>query len=269
MVILTDIRSHDPAHPTDTNLSAMVDRLVASVEGDVEVHSLHDLDIKGGCLGCCRCALDWRCVYTGKDGYIDFFKNTLEPADILVFAGAIHDRYLSSKWKQFFDRSFFNNHTPALRKKQVGFLISGPLRLVPNLRRIMESYIELQESNLVDMVSDEARDSSILDRQIEGLAFRLVEGAKLGHINPQTFLGVGGMKVFRDAMFEGLKAVFQADHRAYKKRGYYDLPHRQYGRRAQSALISMALHLPPVRKRFPDMLKPKMVEPLQKIVEKA
>ena len=44
---------------------------------------------------------------------------------------------------------FSNTHTPSLRKKQVGFLISGPLRLVPNLRRIMESYIELQESNLV------------------------------------------------------------------------------------------------------------------------
>jgi multimeric flavodoxin WrbA len=27
--------------------------------------------------------------------------------DIIIFAGSLKDRYISSKWKQFFDRVFF------------------------------------------------------------------------------------------------------------------------------------------------------------------
>ena len=45
-------------------------------------------------------------------GYIEFYNAKVRQADILVFAGAIRDRYLSSTWKTFFDRSFFNTHTP-------------------------------------------------------------------------------------------------------------------------------------------------------------
>ena len=76
--------------------------------------NLHDLNIKGGCLGCCQCGYDNTCVYT--DGYVDFFKSKLVPADIIIMAGSVHDRYLSSTWKQFFDRSFFKGHVPGFSK---------------------------------------------------------------------------------------------------------------------------------------------------------
>jgi len=47
------------------------------------------------------------------------------PADIIIMAGSVHDRYLSATWKQFFDRSFFKGHTPGLDGKQIGFVIAG------------------------------------------------------------------------------------------------------------------------------------------------
>jgi multimeric flavodoxin WrbA len=68
----------------------------------------------------------------------------LKKADVIVFAGAIQDRYLSSRWKMFFDRSFFNNHSPYLVDKQIAFVISGPLGQISNLRQILEEYVELQ-----------------------------------------------------------------------------------------------------------------------------
>jgi len=263
VVVLTDAKEND------TNVTAMVKRFAENFDGPIEVFNLWDVDIKGGCLGCCRCGLDNRCAYEGKDGYTEFFISKLIPAHILVFAGSLQDRYLSWKWKQFFDRGFFKNHTPYLTKKQFGFLFSGPLRHIPNLRRILEGYVEFQESNLVEMVTDEDGDAQLLERRLHTLATRLVNSSDRDNIGPSTFLGVGGMKIFRDSMYEGLRAVFQADHRAYKERGYYDFPQKKYSKRAKTALMSLALKMPPVRKRIPDMMKPKMVEPLKKIVEKA
>jgi multimeric flavodoxin WrbA len=112
VVVLTDAR------PQQANLLAMIGRFRAGLDGEVEVLNLHDVDIKGGCLGCLRCGPAYRCAYTGKDGFIEFYNEKLKTADVLVFAGAIVDRQLSWKWREFFDRSFFNTHTPSLSGKQ-------------------------------------------------------------------------------------------------------------------------------------------------------
>ena len=84
MVILTDDDGSSP------NLAAMTGRLRNSFSGPVELINLHDVNIRGGCLGCCQCGYDNTCVYT--DGYIDFYKNRLVPADIIIMAGSVHDR---------------------------------------------------------------------------------------------------------------------------------------------------------------------------------
>ena len=89
-----------------TNLARMIERFKNSFTGNVEVYNLHDIDMKGGCQGCIHCGFDNKCVYEGKDGYIDFFNTKLKTADIIIFAGTIIDRYFSSTWKTFFDRSF-------------------------------------------------------------------------------------------------------------------------------------------------------------------
>jgi len=84
----------------------------------------------------------------------------IKAADILVWAGEIRDRYLSAKWKTFFDRSFFNGHAPSLAGKQFGFIISGPLSQIPNLRQILEAYVEMQQANPAGFVTDESGDPS-------------------------------------------------------------------------------------------------------------
>ena len=88
----------------------MTDRSKRIFTGSVELINLHDVNIKGGCLGCCQCAYDNTCVYT--DGYVDFYKNRLVPADIIIMAGPVHDRYLSSAWKEFFDGVFSKGIPP-------------------------------------------------------------------------------------------------------------------------------------------------------------
>src|SRR4030067_2146090 len=172
VLILTDLK--DP----QTNLGKMIERLKNAFAEEVKVINLHDLDIKGGCLGCIQCGYDYQCSYGDQDGYVQFYKNQVKKADILIFTGTIQDRYLSSRWKMFFDRSFFHTHTPSLVGKQVGFVLSGPLRQIPNLRQIFEAYTEWQQANLVDIVTDEEEESKELDAQLQHLAEQVIHLAK-------------------------------------------------------------------------------------------
>jgi hypothetical protein len=97
----------------------------------------------------------------------------LMAADILILAGSVQDRYLSARWKIFFDRGFFMNHVPLFAGKQIGCLVSGPLAQLANLRQILEAYFECQQANFVGIVTDECVSSEELDRLLDGLAGRL------------------------------------------------------------------------------------------------
>ena len=251
------------------NLKQMVKRVAAHFTGQAEVINLHNVDIKGGCLGCIRCGYDNTCVYSGKDGFIDFYNSKLKTADILVFAGTIRDRYLSSLWKTFFDRGFFNTHIPSLMGKQIAFLISGPLGQLSNLRQIIEAYTEWQQANLVGIVTDEELDSEKLDDLLRELAIRSVEYADSQYIRPATFLGVGGRKIFRDEIWRNLRFPFAADYQFYKNKGFYDFPQKDYSNRMRNLIFGWMSNIPVLRKKiYDEMMIRKMVEPFQKFLDK-
>ena len=263
VVVVTDHQDNQ------SNLARMIERFRNSFSEGVEVINLHQIEISGGCLGCIQCGYNYECAYTGKDGYIDFYNQQVKKADILVFAAAIQDRYLSSRWKLFFDRSFFNTHTPSLTGKQVAFIVSGPLSQIPNLRQIFEAYTEWQKANLVDIVTDEYRDSAQLDGLLQNLAERLVYFSEKDYVKPQTFLGVGALKVFRDDIWGKLRFPFQADHRFYKKHGIYNFPYRDYKARAVNTALILLTKIPRIRKEiYRKRIRDEMVKPLQKAVEK-
>lgn len=248
------------------NMAAMIGRMKSSLSGDVEAVSLSDIDIKGGCLGCCECGFDYRCAYTGKDEFIDFYNEKLRKADVVIFAGEIRDRYLSARWKQMFDRGFFNTHTPTLKGKQFGFLISGPLAMIPNLREILNAYFQWQGANLVDIITDE-HSSKEIDSLVESLAGRLVSDSHRGYVQPPTFLGVGGMKVFRDDIWGRLRFVFQADHRHYEENGIYDFPQDDKKSMDINEKMIALTNNPDMRETVRKMIKVEMVKPMKHIVE--
>ena len=263
VVVLTD------AQAQHKSLKVMVERFARSLEDPVEIHNLYDLDIKGGCMGCLRCGFDNRCAYTGKDGFTDFYNTVLKTADVIVYAGTIVDRQLSWKWRQFFDRSFFNCHTPSLVGKQIAFLVSGPLSHLPELRQVYEAWMEIQRSNLVGFVSDEEIGGDSIEERIDTLARRLIRQAESEYIRPRTFLGIAGMKVFRDDIWGGLRIVFRADHKAYKQLGVYDFPQNKVGRQILVRLGWFITGLPGIRRRFPQMIKQQMIQPYRRVLDNA
>jgi len=274
IVILTD------AGPEDYSLMAMTARLSDAWKGSARTVNLHDLDIKGGCQGCLRCGAAYRCAYTGKDGFIEFYNTVLKPADVIVFAGSIIGRQLSWKWREFFDRSFFNTHTPSLVGKQFAFVVSGPLSFLPELRETYEAWVELQQSNLAGFLSDEgdpwmdpsahqggnqeAVPGPARDAALDQLAERLVRFSEASYVRPSTFLGVAGMKIFRDDIWSDLRVVFRADHKAYRQRGLYDFPQRRVGHRILVGLAQFVTGLPGIRSRFPSMIRTQMIVPMHR-----
>ena len=250
------------------NLQKMVERLRQTFSPAAELVQLKDIDIKGGCLGCMQCGFDNVCVYEGKDGFIDFFNTKIKTADILFFAGAIHDRYLSSLWKCFFDRHFFNGHTPVLLNKQTGFVISGPFSQIYNLREIFEAYVEMQHASLVGFVSDDMGSSAEINIALQNMASRSVAQSKLGYIPPPTFYQVAGNKVFRDAIWGRLRMVFQADHRYYKEHGFYNFPQRKYKWRIINSTLVLLTKIPAVRREFIKRMKTEMIKPCANVVKK-
>lgn len=263
VLILTDLK--DP----QTNLGKMIERFKNSFMDEVKVINLHHVDIKGGCLGCIQCGYDYHCAYGDQDEYVQFYKDQVKSADIIIFTGTIQDRYLSSRWKMFFDRSFFHTHTPSLIGKQVGIILSGPLRQIPNLRQILEAYTEWQQANLVDIVTDEEEESKELDARLQHLAEQVIHLAEMSYIKPKTFLSVGGMKIFRDDVWGKLRFPFQADHQFYKKHHLYDFPQRDYKARMINALLILLTKIPAMRKKiYRKKMKEEMVKPFQKVLEK-
>ncbi len=264
VLVITD------AEDEQSNEWKMVEQLRLAFTKPIEVMNLHDLDMKGGCMGCLRCGYDNTCAWEGKDDYVEFYKSKVQTADVLIFAGTITDRYLSSRWKSFFDRRFFNTHSPKLLGKQFGFLISGPLSQIPNLREVLETFVELQRSHIVGVVTDEWNDSAALDAQIQRLATQSIRCAEQGYLKPQTFLGVGAMKVFRDEIWGSMRFVFQADHKYYKEHGFYDFPQRDYKLRFLNQLGAVVMKIRRFRERFyTKEIKPGMVRRYKKVLSQS
>ncbi len=250
------------------NLRPMLDNFQKAFSPTATLMQIKDIDIQGGCLGCMQCGIDNSCVYQGKDGFIDFFNEQIKSADILFFAGAIHDRFLSSKWKCFFDRSFFNGHIPVLEGKQIGFVITGSFSQLFNLREILEAYADMQHANLVGFVSDDMGSSQEINDALQGISANAVMYSKNGYTQPQKFYGVGGTKIFRDAVFGKLRIVFQADDKYYKKNGFYNFPNNNYKWRLINSAIVSLTKIPFIRREFVKRMKVEMIKPFGKILAK-
>lgn len=261
ILLLTDGKEED------RNLNRMVDVFQKSTSMAVRVCNIHEIPMKNGCLGCCTCGYDNTCKQ--KDGFTQFFNDNLKAADIIVIAGTIRDHYLSSTWKRFFDRSFFNGHAPVLMGKRLGFIISGPLSGIQNLREQLELFGEGWHMKTTGIVTDEYGTSEEITTQIHAFAKEL-DLMSQGDVEfGSKFYRVAGAKLFRDFIFNA-SAVFSADHRFYKARGFYrDFPQRRIKKRVNNAIFSLFLSVKPLRKRIQKRFIPGMVAPYKKILKES
>ncbi|GAA0742402.1 NAD(P)H-dependent oxidoreductase [Clostridium oceanicum] len=215
IMIVTDAKKED------LNIKEMIKKYVSCFSNKVEVLNLNDIKILGHCLGCCKCAKENICVYHDKDDYRKFTDYLIENADIIIYAGTIKDRYLSSLFKLFYDRSFCYTHIPAFRGKQIGYMISGNLSEVSNLKQILEVYAEA-DSNLIGFVTDESKNNEAIDDGIYAFAKLGSYYSENNYFRAKNFLGVSAQKIFRDAIAGDLGPIFLGDYKYYKENNIFD-----------------------------------------------
>ena len=260
ILLLTDAKKED------SNLIQMIDTFIKSSPSHVEVKNIRDIQIKNGCLGCCLCGYDNQCVQ--KDEFTAFFNDNLLSASTIIFAGTVKDHYLSSMWKKFFDRSFFNGHSPVLHGKSLGFIISGPLSQVQNLRESLEALTDNWHMKSYGFVTDEYETSEEITGRIIAFSRQFELAGQKNLENGHSFYHVAGKKIFRDFIYNS-SAVFRADNIFYKKFGFYeDFPQKQIKKRVFNALFSFFLFIKPVRKKIHQEFIPGMVAPYKKILKK-
>jgi hypothetical protein len=83
---------------------------------------------------------------------------------------------------------------------------------------------------------------------------------------PANFVGVGGMKVFRDLIYV-MQGLMQEDHRFYRKHGLYDFPQKQVKRILQMKLIGLLLKSPKMRKKMGTHMNEAMLRQYTEVID--
>ncbi len=248
---------------SDSNLGKMIEAFTRYMPCRVEVINISQIELKGGCLGCLRCAYDNQCLY--RDDLARLYEEHILPAEALIFAGTLRDRYLSSRWKMFFDRSFYRGHTPVFHRKQMAFIHSGPLSQVPVLRNNLEAKVQFNRGNLVGTVTDEYETSGEVTALLKALAERLVLALETGQEKPAAFYGLAGHLIFRDFVFRN-RGIFRGDHLYYKKHNLYNFPQKNWKNWRMNLRFMLMQRNPAKRRRFQAEQVKGMVKPLKNFV---
>ena len=254
-VIVADLDG-DPSDGDDP-LARLIESFRASLPMESELVNIREFPFAGGCLGCFRCASDGKCVY--KDNFDDFLRGSIQSADAIVYAYTVRDHSMGYRFKLFDDRQFCNGHRTVTMGKPVAYLVNGDLDVEPNLRVLMEARAQVGGNFLAGVASSESE----AERTAAVLAYAVEHDLQL----PKDFYGVGGLKIFRDLIFQ-MQGLMREDHRFYKKHGFYDFPQKHKLRIAAMYAVGGMMSNEKLRKKAGSRMTEGMVMPYKNVLEK-
>ena len=257
VVVVTDM---DEAE--NPRLAAMVGRFRAVMDAEVSLVNLREFSFAGGCLGCFHCAAEGKCVY--KDGFDTLLREQIQTGDAIVYAYTIRDHSMGYNFKLYDDRQFCNGHRTVTMGKPVGYLVDGYLAAEPNLQILMEARAQVG-GNFPAGVATDVTDP---DGEIDALAKTLSFALRTGYQPPKTFYGVGGLKIFRDLIYQ-MQGLMREDHRFYKKHGFYDFPQKRPGTIVGMYLVGSMMKNKKLSKKLGSRMTKGMIMPYRAVLEKA
>ncbi|MBR7116531.1 MAG: NAD(P)H-dependent oxidoreductase [Clostridia bacterium] len=255
IVIITD--ETDP----ESSLSRMIERFKAKLGVMPRIVNISEYNLQGGCIGCFSCAVSGKCVYT--DGFDEFLRTKIQTADAIVYAFTVRDHSMGSRFKMYDDRNFCNGHRTVTVGMPVGYLASGRYSEEENLSNIIEARASVGHNYLAGVATDETDP----DREIDALISRLRYALINKYVPPKTFWGVGGMKIFRDLIYQ-MRGMMRADHKFYKKNGYYDFPQKKWWSSLPMYFVGFLLGNDKIRKKIRGKMNEGMLMPYTKLFKK-
>ncbi len=254
VVIVTDCQKEN------TQLASMISRFQAVLQKKSRIVNIAEYPLKGGCLGCFHCAADGICVYNDK--FDSLLRNSIQNADAIIYAFSITDHSMGSRFKMYDDRQFCNGHRTVTMNMPIGYLVSGNLSEEENLRVILEARSQVGGNIPAGIATDEFNP----DMEIDKLALSLTYALDNTYIQPRNFYGIGGMKIFRDLIYQ-MRGMMRADHKFFKKHGQYDFPQKKKGQAMMMYLVGAMLSSKKIRSKMGNKMNEGMIAPYKKVID--
>ena len=254
VVIVTDCTE------ADTGLSSMIARFQAVLPYKTRIANIAEYPLRGGCLGCFNCATDGKCIYT--DGFDAYLRDSIQSAQAIIYAFTIRDHSMGARFKMYDDRQFCNGHRTVTIGTPMGYLISGTYSAETNLQTILEARAQVGGNILAGIATNEINP----DKEIDALAHSLSYAIEHKFTQPQNFYGVGGMKIFRDLIYQ-MQGMMKADHRFFKSHGQYDFPQKNKGTILKMYLVGALLSSPKIKSKMGNKMNEGMLAPYKKVLD--
>ena len=251
----------DLSNDTDGRLRSMIDRFERKMKAEVSLVDLQEFPFAGGCLGCFHCASDGTCIY--KDGFDRFLRENIQKGDATVYAYTIRDHSMGYRFKLYDDRQFCNGHRTVTMGKPVGYLVDGYLGEENNLQTLMESRAQVGGNFLAGIATDQTDPDKEIDQLAEMLSYAMENDYQM----PKNFYGVGGLKIFRDLIYQ-MRGLMKEDHRFYKAHGFYDFPQKRKGTTAAMYLVGAMMKNKKLSQKMGSKMTEGMIMPYKKVLEK-
>ncbi len=240
----------------DINLNNMIEDFKNYLPYKLKIVNIREFNFSGGCLGCFNCAGDGTCIY--KDGFDSYLRNEIQTADAIVIAFSIKDHSMGARFKMYDDRQFCNGHRTVTEGMPFAYVVNGDYQSEENLRLIVEGRSEVGHNYLAGV----GYNKETIIQTINKLEYAIENS----YVQPRNFLGVGGMKIFRDLIYV-MRGLMKADHIYYKKHGVYDFPQKQKGRMLLMCLLGSLVRNKKIKTKMGNKMNEGMVQPYKKVLE--
>lgn len=248
--------------PDDDALKAMIDRFVAVFPYKCDVINIEDFPFMGGCLSCFNCSTTGKCIY--KDGFDEFLRGTIHKHDAIIYAFRIKDHSMGSRFKMYDDRQFCNGHRTVTMGTPFGYLVAGNYAAEENLRLVLEARAQVGDNFLAGVASDDLPVDEAIDRLSGTVRYAMEHQI----CPPQNFLGVGGMKIFRDLIYQ-MRGMMRADHKFFKSHGQYDFPQKKWKTSLLMYPVGWLMGNRKLKARMGSKLNEGMISAYKKVVDNA
>lgn len=241
-------------------LQNMCERLKNALPCKTDIVNIQEFPFKGGCLGCFHCAADGKCIY--KDGFDTFLRENIQSADAIVYAYTIKDHSMGYRFKMFDDRQFCNGHRTVTMGRPVAYLVDGCLDNEPNLKLLMEARAQVGGNTLAGIATNQYSPDSEIEQLTETLCYTI----KNKYMPPKNFYGVGGMKIFRDLIWQ-MQGLMREDHKFYKEHRFYDFPQKKCGTMLALYLVGGMMRSKSLQKKMNGKMTDGMLMPYKKVIK--
>ncbi len=256
VVIVADLK------PNDKQLADMIARFQSKLSVNSRIVNIQDYPFKGGCIGCFNCATDGICIY--KDGFDTFLREDIQKADAIIYAFSIQDHSMGTRFKMYDDRQFCNGHRTVIMGMPIGYLISGNYSKEQNLQMIIEGRAQVGGNILSGIATDEFAPNETIDQLVISLEYALTHK----NTQPQNFYGVGGMKIFRDLIYQ-MQGMMKADYKFFKSHGQFDFPQKKKGTIIGMYFVGAMLSNKKLKAKIGNNMNEGMIMSHRKVVEDA